>query len=143
MGLVIIKGSKRDVQRVQEVIDQIKKQSVETAPEIEIVQLRHVNGQALEVILRDLNTRVFTPRQGQIEITALGQPNVLLLIGRKEAMSGIKEVIEKLDTPLDPNSQLRVFKLVNSSAVDAEALVKEFFGEQAATGAAPGGAGGA
>ena len=143
MGLVIIKGSKRDVQRVQEVIEQIKKQSVETAPEIEIVQLRHVNGQALEVILRDLNTRVFTPRQGQIEITALGQPNVLLLIGRKEAMSGIKEVIEKLDTPLDPNSQLRVFKLVNSSAVDAEALVKEFFGEQAATGAAPGGAGGA
>ncbi len=143
MGLVIIKGSKRDVQRVQEVINQIKAQSVETQPEIEIVPLRHVNGQALEVILRDLNTRVFTPRQGQIEITALGQPNVLLLIGRKEAMSGIKEVIEKLDTPLDPNSQLRVFKLVNSSAVDAEALVKEFFGELPSTGAAPGAAGAA
>ncbi len=140
MGLVIIKGSKRDVQRVQEVIDQIKKQSVETQPEIEIVPLRHVNGQALEVILRDLNTRVFTPRQGQIEITALGQPNVLLLIGRKEAMSGIKEVIEKLDTPLDPNSQLRVFKFVNASAVDAEALVKEFFGEPPGTTAAPGAA---
>ncbi len=138
MGLVIIKGSKRDVQRVQEVIEQIKKQSTETQPEIEIVPLKHVNGQALEVILKDLNTKVFTPRQGQIEITALGQPNVLLLIGRKEAMSGLKEVIEKLDTPLDPNSQLRVFKLTNSSAVDAEALIIKFFGEApAATGAAP------
>ena len=138
MGLVIIKGSKRDVQRVQEVIEQIKKQSTETQPEIEIVPLTHVNGQALEVILKDLNTKVFTPRQGQIEITALGQPNVLLLIGRKEAMSGLKDVIKQLDTPLDPNSQLRVFKLVNSSAVDAETLIKNFFGEPpAATAAAP------
>ena len=138
MGLVIIKGSKRDVQRVQEVIEQIKKQSTETQPQIEIVSLTHVNGQALEVILKDLNTKVFTPRQGQIEITALGQPNVLLLIGRKEAMEGLKDVIKQLDTPLDPNSQLRVFKLVNSSAVDAETLIKNFFGEPpAATAAAP------
>ncbi len=137
MGLVIIKGSKRDVQRVQEVIEQIKKQSEATKPEIEIVQLKHVNGQALEVILKDLNTKVFSPRQGQIEITALGQPNVLLLIGRLEAMSGIKEVIAKLDTPIDPNSQLRVFKLVNSSAVDAEALITKFFGDAAGTPGAP------
>ena len=136
MGLVIIKGSKRDVQRVQEVIEQIKKQSNETQPEIEIVPLMHVNGQALEVILKDLNTKVFSPRQGQIEITALAQPNALLLIGRLEAMTGIKDVIKKLDTPLDPNSQLRVFKLVNSSAVDAEALITKFFGDAAAT---PGG----
>lgn len=133
MGLVIIKGSKRDVQRVQEVIEQIKKQSTETQPEIEIVPLKHVNGQALEVILKALNTEVFSPRQGQISITALGQPNALLLIGRREAMSGLKEVIEKLDTPIDPNSQLRVFKLVNSSAVDAEALIVKFFGDSAAT----------
>ncbi len=133
MGLVIIKGSKRDVARVQQVIDQIKKQSDETQPEIELVQLKHVNGQALEVILKDLNTKVYTPRQGQIEITALGTPNVLLLIGRREAMTGILQVIEKLDTPLDPNSQLRVFKLVNSSAVDAEATIVKIFGA-AATG---------
>ena len=132
MGLVIIKGSKRDVQRVQEVIDQIKKQSTETQPEIDIVILKHVNGQSLEVILKALNTEVFSPRQGQISITALGQPNALLLIGRREAMSGLKEVIEKLDTPIDPNSQLKVFKLVNSSAVDAQALITNFFGAPAA-----------
>ncbi len=142
MGLVIIKGSKRDVQRVQQVIEQIKKQSDETRPEIEVVPLVHVNGQALEVILKDLNTKVFSPRQGQIEITALGQPNALLLIGRLEAMTGIKDVIKKLDAPLDPNSQLRVFKLVNSSAVDAEALITKFFGDPSAANAG-GGAGAA
>ncbi|HUP79479.1 MAG TPA: secretin N-terminal domain-containing protein, partial [Pirellula sp.] len=136
MGLVIIKGSKRDVQRVQEVIEQIKKQSVETQPEIEVVPLKHVNGERLEVILKALNTEVFSPRQGQISITALGQPNALLLIGRKEAMGALREVIDKLDTPIDPNSQLRVFKLTNASAVDAQATIEAFFGVPPAAAAA-------
>lgn len=129
MGVVIVKGGRRDVQRVLEVIEQIKKQSAETTPEIEIYPLKHVNGVALEPILRDLNDKVFTPRQGQVSLYALGQPNSLLLIGRPEALAAIKELIVKLDQPLDPNNQLRVFRLVNSSAIDAETLVRNFFAE--------------
>jgi general secretion pathway protein D len=129
MGLVIVKGGKRDVARVLEVIDQIKKQSAETQPEIEVYPLKHVNGVALEPVLKDLNDKVFSPRQGQISLYALGQPNSLLLIGRPEALTGIKELIGKLDQPLDPNNQLRVFRLVNSSAVDAETIVRNFFGD--------------
>jgi type II secretion system protein D len=137
MGIVIVKGGRRDVQRVLEVIEQIKKQSAETTPEIEIYPLKHVNGVALEPILRDLNDKVFTPRQGQISLYALGQPNSLLLIGRPEALAAIKELIVKLDQPLDPNNQLRVFRLVNSSAVDAETLVRNFFSETVPGQAAP------
>jgi general secretion pathway protein D len=137
MGIVIVKGGRRDVQRVLEVIEQIKKQSAETTPEIEIYPLKHVNGVALEPILRDLNDKVFTPRQGQISLYALGQPNSLLLIGRPEALAAIKELIVKLDQPLDPNNQLRVFRLVNSSAVDAETLVRNFFSETTPGQAAP------
>lgn len=129
MGLVIVKGSKKDVQRVLEVIDQIKKQSIETQPDIQLLMLKHVNSQALGTIIKDLNDNVFALRQGQISITALGQPNALLLIGRPEALTSIKELIDKLDQPLDPNSQLRVFRFVHSSAVDAETLVRNFFGE--------------
>jgi type II secretion system protein D len=129
MGLVIVKGGKRDVQRVLEVIEQIKKQSAETQPEIELYPLKHVNGVAIEPVLKDLNDKVFSPRQGQISLYALGQPNVLLLIGRPEALTGIKELIAKLDQPLDPNNQLRVFRLVNSSANDAETIIKSFFND--------------
>lgn len=134
MGLVIVKGSKRDVQRVLEVIEQIKKQSVETQPEIQLYPLKHVNGQALEVIISGLNRDVFQPRQGQVSITALGQPNALLLIGRAEALQGIIQLIEKLDQPLDPNSQLRVFRMIHSSAVDAETLIRNFFTDGSSTG---------
>jgi type II secretory pathway component GspD/PulD (secretin) len=90
MGIVIVKGGRRDVQRVLEVIEQIKKQSADTTPEIEIYPLKHVNGVALEPILRDLNDKVFTPRQGPISLYALGQPNSLLLIGRPENIAAIK-----------------------------------------------------
>jgi general secretion pathway protein D len=131
MGLVIVKGGKRDVQRVLEVIEQIKKQSQETQPDIEIYPLKHVNGVVLEPILKDLNDKVFSPRQGQISLYALGQPNSLLLIGRPEALTGIKELITKLDQPIDLNNQLKVFRLVNSSAIDAETIIRNFFGDTA------------
>jgi type II secretory pathway component GspD/PulD (secretin) len=138
MGLVIVKGAKKDVERVLEVIDKIKKQSAETQPDIELKMLKHVNSQALEVIIRQINTDVFQPRQGSVNITALGQPNALLLIGRKEAMKSLIDLIDKLDTPLDENSQLRVFNLLHTSSLDAVTLVQNFFSDGATAGAGAG-----
>ncbi len=127
LNIVIVKGNKRDVQRVIDLIEQIKKQSVETKPEIEIVTLANVESRALATILQQLNEQVLSARQGQVSITPLGQPNALLLIGRLESVNAMKELIEKLDQPLDPLSSLRVFKLKFASAVDAEQTVTTFF----------------
>ncbi len=139
MGLVIVKGSKKDVERVLEVIEKIKNQSKETQPDIELIPLQHVNSQALSVIINDINTTVFAPRQGQVSITPLGQPNSLLLIGRKDAMTGLIDLINKLDQPLDPNSQLKVYKLLHTSSVDAETLIRNFFSETGTGGTGGGG----
>lgn len=134
VGLVIIKGSKKDVQRVHEVIEQIKKQSVETAPDIQLKTLRHVNSQALETIVRAINTEVYAPRQGSVSITALGQPNALLLIGRKEALDNINNLIDQLDQPTDPNSSSRVFRLLHASANDVASLIQSTFPETTTAG---------
>jgi general secretion pathway protein D len=134
VGLVIIRGSKKDVQRVNDVIEQIKRQSVETQPDIQLKMLKHVNSQALETIVKNLNTEVFAPRQGSISITALGQPNALLLIGRPEAMVGIVELIDKLDVPIGPDSSLKVYRFLHSSANDAVTLINGIFPETATTG---------
>jgi type II secretion system protein D len=130
LGIVIVKGNKRDVQRVLEVIDQIKQQSDQTKPEIEVLVLKHADSVALGTLVRDLYQQVLASRTGTVSITALGQPNALLLIGRKEAIVGLKELLDKLDQPLDPNSQLKVFRLLNASAVDAETTVRGFFVER-------------
>ncbi len=43
IGLVIIRGSKRDVQRVLEVIEKIKASAKETQPEVDVYPLQHAN----------------------------------------------------------------------------------------------------
>jgi type II secretion system protein D len=134
LGLVIVKGAKRDVQRVLEVIERIKKQSEETQPEVEVYPLEHVNSQALSTIIRELYDQVLAPRQGQVSITALNQPNSLLLIGRKEAVASVIELLKKLDKPLDPSSRLQVFRLVHAAAADAEQTVRSFFVEKPGSG---------
>ncbi|MGN6545982.1 MAG: secretin N-terminal domain-containing protein, partial [Aureliella sp.] len=127
LDLVIIKGSKRDVQRTLEVIDQIKKKSAETQPEIRVMQLKHVDSTAVATLVNELYEEVLKPRQGTVSITSLGQPNALLLIGRKEAVASVEDLINKLDQPLDPANQLRVFRLLHASAVDAETTIRDFF----------------
>ena len=142
LDLVIIKGAKRDVQRTLEVIDQIKKKSQETQPAIDVLQLKHVDSQAVATLIDELYDEVLKPRQGAVSITSLGQPNALLLIGRKEAVQAIKDLIDKLDQPLDPSNQLRVVRLLHASAVDAETTIRDFFTGTVAGGATGGGAAG-
>ena len=60
--------------------------------------------------------------------------NALLLIGRKEAIAGVMELVEKLDQPLDNEKLIRVFRLQNASAVDAEETVRGFFTDRPGTG---------
>ncbi len=134
LDLVIIKGAKRDVQRTLEVIEQIKKKSQETQPLIKVLQLKHVDSAAVAKLIDELYDEVLKPRQGAVSITSLGQPNALLLIGRNEAVEAVVQLIEKLDQPLDPANQLRVFRLLHASAVDAETTVRDFFSNSPGTG---------
>ena len=130
IGLVIIRGSKRDVQRTLQVIEDIKKRAAETQPEIELMPLAHANSQAVADLVTELYANIYEPRQGPVSITALGQPNSLLLIGRKEVVQSVVELVKKIDQPLDPDNQLKVIRLLNASAVDVEARIRGFFVEK-------------
>lgn len=127
LGIIIVRGAKKDTQRVLDVIRQIEEQSVLTQPEIEIVTLKHLDNTAAANLLKTLYTEVLAARQGEVNITALDQPNALLLIGRREALANAMDLIEKLDQPLDASSKLRVFRLEHASATDAEQAVRSFF----------------
>lgn len=129
LGVVIVRGSSADVKRTLEVIEKIKAQAAETQPEVEVFPLQHSNDQAVAALVTDLYENIFEPRQGAVSITALGQPNALLLIGRKEVVQSVKELVSKIDQPLDPQNQLKVIRLLNASAVDVEERIREFFVE--------------
>ncbi|MFK8110671.1 MAG: secretin N-terminal domain-containing protein [Rubripirellula sp.] len=134
LGTIIIRGAKRDVERVREIIKKIEDESKLTKPDIDVVQLEHADANAVSQLLAQLYEDVLSARQGEVSITSLDSPNALLLIGRTEAINGLKELISKIDQPVAESSRLRVFRLQNASAVDAEQTIRDFFSDRPGTG---------
>ena len=129
LDLVIIRGSKRDVERTLEVIQKIKDQAQETQPDIIVLPLEHANSQAVATLVTKLYEDIYQNRQGPVSITALVQPNSLLLIGRAEVVASVKELVKNLDVELTATNQLKVVRLLHASAVDAETTIRDFFVE--------------
>lgn len=134
LGTIIIRGAKRDVERVMDVIKQIEEQSEITKPDVQVVELTHADANAVATLLTQLYEDVLSARQGEVSITSLDMPNALLLIGRSEAIQGLIELINKIDQPVAESSRLRVFRLQHASAVDAEETIRGFFTDRPGTG---------
>lgn len=127
LDMLMITGKKADVEKVMKLIDQIEQQSQTTRPEIEIYHLRNVDGRALNDLLTQIYDQIFTARQGRVTIVSLIKPNALLLIGRKENLPAVKDLIDKLDKPIASDSEVKIFKLKRISAADAETKLETFF----------------
>jgi general secretion pathway protein D len=125
-NVLVVKGPKADVEKVLKIIEEIERQSIETRPEVELYQLKHVDATALNEVLQLIISSAFS-YQGTVTIQPLKRPNALLLVGRKENIPAVVELIDKLDRPTPPNSQVKVIPLKNMSAIDAERFVRTFF----------------
>lgn len=130
LGVIIVRGAKRDVQRVMSVIDEIEAAAIETQPVVEVLELQHIDSTATADLVEQLYAEVLTSRGASLSITGLVKPNALLLIGRVEAVNSAKELVEKLDQPVDAGTQLRVFRLQHASAINAEETVRNFFSDR-------------
>ena len=127
LGQIILKGSTRDVNRVMELIEDIEAKALLTQPDIEVVTLEHADANAVASLMEQLYDDILSSRLGDVSISSLDSPNALLLIGRSEAIQSLKELIAKIDLPVETASRLRVFRLQNASAVDAETAIRDFF----------------
>jgi type II secretion system protein D len=83
--------------------------------------------------LQTLYDNNFAAQQGPVSITALDQPNGLLLIGRRENIETAKRLISNLDVaPSDQPEQFRTFRLKYMSAIDARERLNAYFAQQQA-----------
>ncbi len=105
-----------------------------TEPSIEVVDLRHVDSEAIAEIIRPLQDEVLSVRQGRVSITPLVKPNALLLLGRPESVKVVKALVEKLDRPAEPDEQFHVFRLQYLSASEAEQTINNFYEERGGLG---------
>ncbi len=134
LDAIILRGSNRDVNEVLRIIEDIERLSAETVPTIEVYPLKHVGSEALAPMLALIQRDLLAGRPGRVSIAALNKPNALLLIGWGDAIHSVKELIEKLDQPVEPQTQLRVFRLRHAPAAAASTTVQEFFAKRTGLG---------
>jgi len=134
LDVIVVRGNKRDVERVLKIIQEIEDLSGQTQPAIEVVPLNHVDSTALTELLIDLYDTILSPRQGRVSIRALVKPNAILLIGRQDSANSLKELIAKLDQPVPPATQFKVFRLKHMSAVDMSTQITTFYEERTGLG---------
>ncbi len=127
LGVIILRGRERDVEEVRRIIEEIERISAETQPAIEIHYLRHVDGEALLVVMRQVQADLLSGRQGRVTLIPLVKPNALLLIGWGDAVKAAKEFIRKLDRPVDAKTQQRTFHLRHASASAVQRTLEDFF----------------
>lgn len=140
---MIIRGHPRDVERVKRIIQDILDQARETAPAIEVYYLQHVNSETLATLVTRVYTAVLAPRQGNVDISPLVQPNALLLVGRPDNVASVIELVKKLDQPITPEAEFEVFMLKHASALEVEQVLRNFYNEAQAGPAAAAAAGAA
>ena len=135
LDVIIIRGPERDVQEATRIIQEIERLSEESQAEIEIVNLKHVDNGALATLINGAVSIALTgTRQGRVTVIPLEKPNALMLIGWGEAVLAIKELIAKLDIPVPPETQMRVFNLRNASAAQSQTTITQFLQNRPALG---------
>jgi len=130
LDVIVIRGHQRDVERLTKIIEEIERLSAETKPMIEVLHLKFVDSEALGTLVNELYGEVLSPHQGRVSVTALVKPNALLLIGRDEAVTAVKELVGKLDQPVPPSTQFHVFQLRYAVVADALSTIQQFFGDR-------------
>ena len=134
LDVLILRGRDPDVEELTRIIREIERLSAETAPEIEVVYLQNVQGEALNKLITTVLSDLTGPLQGRVSITPLVKPNALLLIGWGEAVTAAKKLIARLDESVPPQTQLQMYSLKHASASQVERTVREFLSNRGGLG---------
>lgn len=130
LDVMILRGRDPDVEELSRIIEEIERLSQLTTPEIDVVYLRNVRGEALNDVMEEVLETLTGPLQGRVTMTPLVKPNALLLIGWGEAVEAAKKLIRRLDETVEPETQLEVFPLRFARATDVSSLITEFFADR-------------
>lgn len=124
---IILRGRDQQLNDLAEIIKQLDEASRLIQPEIEVIPLQHVNSDSVAKLILKTQDKLVGTRQGKVTVTAIVKPNALLLIGWGEAIKSARELVSKLDQPVEPNSQFEVFQLQHADASELQTQLKGFF----------------
>jgi type II secretion system protein D len=136
LDLLILRGNERDVDAVMDVIRKIEDLAVGATPGIRLHFLNSIDSEALATLLNDVYTRLTTLSTGTaasarqtraVNVVAVGSPNAVLVLAPQSAMEDIVHLIEELDQPQAPGTEVEVFFLKNAVASQVVTLLEGFY----------------
>lgn len=130
LDAIILRGRDREIKQLAEIIEQLEQISRQTQPAIELILLNHANSAQINAVITDTQESLLGARQGRAQVTALAKPNALLIIGWGEAVTALKELIGKLDQPVQPDTQFEVFRLKHAQATALQQSLQTFLGNR-------------
>lgn len=136
VGVMMLRGNEADVQKVEAIIQQLEKLSEGSLPGIHLLELQHVNSEAMAELLSEVYEELSELRQrgNSDRKTAtffpVVQPNALLILASEIELTAILELADKLDRTTDPGSEFKAFNLRNAVASQIATAVESFYSER-------------
>ncbi len=124
---IILRGRDQQLNDLAEIIKQLDEASRLIQPEIEVLPLQHINSDSMAKLMVETQEKLVGTRQGRVTVKAIVKPNALLVIGWGEAIKAARDLVTKLDQPVEPNSQFAVFQLQHADASELQTQLKGFF----------------
>ncbi len=134
LDVIILRGRNQGLEQLAEIIEQLERLSEQTQPEVEVYHLQHVSADAMATLIAQVDNDLIRGRQGRVTINSLSKPNALLLIGWGDAVVAIKDLITKLDQPVAPDSQFKVYQLKHATAATVQTSLTTFLANRSALG---------
>ena len=131
---LLLRGNPRDVERVLQVIKEIEQMSETSEPQVEVVNLSHVDSVSIAALLSQIFSESLTSSvgYGSLSVLPLVKPNAVLLIGTPTTIEKAKQVLKQLDVPSKTLTQFETFSLKYARANDAKQIVESLFSGESA-----------
>lgn len=136
VGVMMLSGNDADVRKVEAIIKQLEELSEGSLPGIHLLELQHVNSEAMAELLSNVYEELSELRQrGNTErktatFFPVVQPNAILILASEIELTAVLELANKLDRTTDPNSEFKAFNLQYAIASQVATAVEAFYSER-------------
>ena len=137
LGVLILKGSQRDVDSVMKIIREIEKMSLGATPNVDLVMLQHVNSESLSRLLNNVYEKLHATKvrsgpnasntTARISSIPVVKPNAILLLAPGDEMANVMKLIGELDQPVPPESEYQVFRLEHTTPSRVEGMIDKLY----------------
>jgi general secretion pathway protein D len=136
LDVIVITGAQKDVEAVAQVIKAIERMTQGTNPGIHLQLLKNVDSESLATLLTEVYEQLGTIKEQStstvqrtkgVTVIAVGKPNAVLVVASPALLEGVLTLIDELDQPVDPRTEVEIFRLKHAIATQIVTHIDTFY----------------